>query len=1293
MMKRFNHAQKSVIFALVFAAAMLFSVRSYAFFGLFGGGIPVIEALSTSSELAKTISTAATKAMAEVDKKMQEIGNAYTSLSFDFLSKFGLRLPNKPTAGTKKLEIPSVANPYKEAEVKKAIYKLFLQYPSHDIPTQVLYREEAREFYDDSVIEAYSAAREVELYLATDVAAKFAKLVKNLHDAGGEGASNPEAKNEAYYNNYLAYQTIDTIARVLQEVTAIRSQLQAAKAIRDTVEPLEYDGTNNQCALWERNPELQLAASETLSSSYTVSGSINVAFAQATSVEDEGETENLSEDEPDNKELLVCEEEEKKPCPARDLVASGQVQVNVDLQDCYNEDEDMYKPFKCHEVINPNGALKFVESDDPKLEHPYYEARYKINEMQRLEFIYEKLKLGMSAHNLIKKVRKVEEEIERYKRIVMLHEKAKMMLKLVDQCSVNMLRNNFANAETVWCGQATCENIVDEEITRDGISGWALNAYAVAKAAQDEDVSPENIVAMPVEEGAVQPKLNENVKNEAEDYVLKHEKEIVNESNSGQLELAGRNAELLPWQVGAIAAKTLSENPAAWGSVSKPYPVWNDQKNFYSQYLDGKYENLPIYLQYITQGRVFVRVMPDVNEFLRDVGIKKTEKARDEAIEKINNDKKKSAADKAKEITEAKNNAKKDIEQYKKDAVTNAGLISKMQGLSDEQLFPNLKLINQPDVDISKVDLFKLGAAANSIASLQGGVLLNFSSVVSQSMGLTQATMAYIKARIEALRESMCSLGDNLYYNVQTAVKMHQDMMRELDAYEIVLEDEGVQKKVYPLKGLILALDISEDVQYFVGLKPLTAREARAPKAPASMGYAPVREIFHYDNVDVDNTKPVSAQSFLNHGGEIPEVWKVMLQPKPFVEKKFDLKKVLNSHVGFKVSGALDMFEELKNNLSKDYSLNTLLRGGTFPCNVTATLAEQEKMCIDNVRYNLENAAKGLKKDDKCGATYFNDAVLGGLDNRRNGKSFSYVGTGANPAGGVVNPCVGVTLNISGATGQIMDTSDFFSMLKMLYNEKAGESFKADKETIVNALPPSLGRSELGIFFDAYDPDPKNKRGEQYLVFRDSFLNMYDEVAKIEKIDNSRDDVLSNMPFMNNQVGAFLVAAEKEEELRKSRKELAKNIAQLEADLRETLEKINIKFSETFSFMNPDDIKLSLDTLKSLKTKMTTEVEKDIPKVKVLDNKIVKYRLREYNRLLIALNKDNGELVSIAEGVDSGPNFDEVIKMEKANLEVSEKYKEEERKAFEEALRDMSKVYCANYNEGAYDAGMCKFPE
>lgn len=67
-------------------------------------------------------------------------------------------------------------------------------------------------------------------------------------------------------------------------------------------------------------------------------------------------------------------------------------------------------------------------------------------------------------------------------------------------------------------------------------------------------------------------------------------------------ELEMRKNALLNWAIGAEVAKDISNDllssSPTFGSASSRFPIWNDQKKFYDQYVDNKYENIEKYLTY-----------------------------------------------------------------------------------------------------------------------------------------------------------------------------------------------------------------------------------------------------------------------------------------------------------------------------------------------------------------------------------------------------------------------------------------------------------------------------------------------------------------------------------------------------------------------------------------------------------------------------------------------------------------------------------------------------------------------
>ena len=66
--------------------------------------------------------------------------------------------------------------------------------------------------------------------------------------------------------------------------------------------------------------------------------------------------------------------------------------------------------------------------------------------------------------------------------------------------------------------------------------------------------------------------------------------------------LETRKNALLNWAIGAEVAKDISNDllssTPTFGTANSRFPLWNDQKKFYDQYVDDKYENIKKYLAY-----------------------------------------------------------------------------------------------------------------------------------------------------------------------------------------------------------------------------------------------------------------------------------------------------------------------------------------------------------------------------------------------------------------------------------------------------------------------------------------------------------------------------------------------------------------------------------------------------------------------------------------------------------------------------------------------------------------------
>ncbi|MCQ2734417.1 MAG: hypothetical protein MJ212_00510, partial [Alphaproteobacteria bacterium] len=77
-----------------------------------------------------------------------------------------------------------------------------------------------------------------------------------------------------------------------------------------------------------------------------------------------------------------------------------------------------------------------------------------------------------------------------------------------------------------------------------------------------------------------------------------------------------RKGELLNWSVGAEVVKDLAQDLTSstpqFGAVQKRFPLWYDQKEYYNQYIDGKYTNIKNYLNSDSFLSKFVQASKDL---------------------------------------------------------------------------------------------------------------------------------------------------------------------------------------------------------------------------------------------------------------------------------------------------------------------------------------------------------------------------------------------------------------------------------------------------------------------------------------------------------------------------------------------------------------------------------------------------------------------------------------------------------------------------------------------------------
>lgn len=229
-MKNFKN---KFLFTAIFCGCLFYSTVSQAFLLSFLKGLPPVPVFDPGS-LATQIPNNLNATLNQVATLNSKIVKQYLSKVKSVLEKYLDKLDKSEVKipGTKSLEESSVADIYDEVSIREAYKKLFFTYPSDDIHVQNRYKEKGIEFFNDTVIEAFTSVRELE----KEIIAYDDKILEWQKEY-------TEAKdyNVGLYNNFKTSQALDELMIIVQELIAIKTQLQAASAVRGTVEPLYFD--------------------------------------------------------------------------------------------------------------------------------------------------------------------------------------------------------------------------------------------------------------------------------------------------------------------------------------------------------------------------------------------------------------------------------------------------------------------------------------------------------------------------------------------------------------------------------------------------------------------------------------------------------------------------------------------------------------------------------------------------------------------------------------------------------------------------------------------------------------------------------------------------------------------------------------------------------------------------------------------------------------------------------------------------------------------------------------------
>jgi len=269
-------------------------------------------------------------------------------------------------------------------------------------------------------------------------------------------------------------------------------------------------------------------------------------------------------------------------------------------------------------VYNPElySGISFTDAPKPPLKSAFEGNRQKLLELDKIAPLYNKVLDAKEVHNLIQALDSYRDIFENYERYKKLHQKSIEAVAAADQCAVQYLNRHYANPEKVWKG-AMPDAAVNDYDARKGISGWAVKAFEVAKSEETTPLEEEDLGTLDInmEVDLNDPDAEKKLQAEIEGSA---KSALVNPSKEAEIEQATRDSQMISFNIGAEAAQLLVEDQyksaPQWGAPSVRFPVWKDQINFYTQYIDGKYANIKDYLHQYDVSSVIVDLAYSLND-------------------------------------------------------------------------------------------------------------------------------------------------------------------------------------------------------------------------------------------------------------------------------------------------------------------------------------------------------------------------------------------------------------------------------------------------------------------------------------------------------------------------------------------------------------------------------------------------------------------------------------------------------------------------------------------------------
>ncbi len=1175
-------------------------------------------------------------------------------------------------------------------DVHSLITHLFLQYPSKDEIAMRAYRENRKKFYYDSVIEINTALRELKAEMDITNQQIDETIACITTDGSKCGVGKAEANTDALFIEGKAYEAIENLYTMLLKITALKAQFVAVKSIND-LEPADYvEGISEQ-----------------------VEGPMG-----------EGEEETSSSD----KQAFIMESSFSRG----DIISFAQIGLSssdsmVTTSLSQVEAATVVSADKGQRMI---GSVMFNLTTKPEQQHAYVDAEEKMAELENLEPLTNKVNTAKEVHNLINSLPSYKNAAQGVEDAKKDYEKAVEDLRISDACARAYIGRHFSNPDEVWSGGS--QNLTNYD-DRGGISGWAIQAYSAAKAVQANDIEDEEIETIDIDyENDITETEEWNVDRDR-DLLDKKTKGLNNKSKEEKMGEEQRQANMLSWQIGAEASKMLSATPHQWGKVisANAFPIWQDVKGFYNQYLNKKYSNIKSYLKSFSNIDVLSVVADklsgntgELNSESTDIintelnnSLLKVDEALRQTLDKQNSEYKTSLG-----IIEQKRIAlAKKLENLGNELKANVDNLSDMreqsQAKAGEDMIAEVTHIDdfpasindeipesRPLPKVKELGELKTQFKGQTILTKDNSEFKSLESIVNrqkQEIIDLEKELSIVDEELASYQDIMQS-GDSDVYEQTKELKLDlQDKAAELMIKSNQEREKNIKSVLLPL----LEQKIEEDPTLTITAEKAYKNMLSAAEKALSGLYdqvdarvdAAYNQIMALDDEiynSINHSKiveihqgmidDIKAMSITVDAGLLPAVSGIELYAKlltadssPELEDYF----VGNPAKGRDIKAPKAIFEQnlppVREIFHFDNSDFQQVKAFSAKKKKTSTILKEDFL---NMGGDIPLVWRYMLRQPAFVETDIDLATI--LDNGCPQLAFFRHG---NMPCKVRDSNVILDMNDKGEFVKVTDTSLVINaaapcpQLVMRKNKikHVSRNVNIDTKMFDNSDGKECVYSELGTLFAA---DEKNNIYFRQPIFDAYFAIWYENSDDNKKVSDKENQELAAVelaPYSRNQIGDFLVYAEGEQSMRKQQEEVQANYAGMLQRLTNILSEYGYEISENLNMAKDNDYELVRKELKNIKHKLIAEAIEMSKGIKIENNSVVEERLRALESIIEAIQKDVDEQVVVGDGVDEENDLDERIKTAKVNREASSKY--ENSISQSEDASGADSPYCALY--------------